>query len=90
MQTGFPLAIGPFDGLVAGFEVHRGGAPADQGEPIPGGVNDHIAELLADQAGILQVMMLADHLVPSPAFGRQDQADLELLQKALFVDIRQS
>jgi hypothetical protein len=34
--------------------------------------------------------MLADHLVPSPAFGRQDQADLELFQKALFVDIRQS
>jgi hypothetical protein len=90
MQTGLPLAIGPFDGLVADFEVHRGGAPADQGEPIPGGVNDHIAELLADQAGILQVMMLADPLVPSPAFGRRDQTDLELPQEALFVDIRQS
>jgi len=70
MQTGFPLAVGPFDGLVAGFEVHHGGAPADQGEPIPGGVNDHIAQLLADQTGILQVMMLADQLVPPLALGR--------------------
>jgi hypothetical protein len=89
MAAGSQLGLGPAQPLFAGPEMKGGGAPAQQEQPAAL-VLGHVAELGADQLGVLEIVMSDDELIPSVLLVRLDPAYLEVVEHVLLGDLGQT
>lgn len=89
MASPLELIVVPADPLIAPGQVTGGGAPADQGQPLAF-VLDDVAEVLAHEDGVAQVVLLGHQFVPAGKLLLGDEADLEPIKDLLFLGIGQS
>ena len=68
---------GPSDEAVAWCERPCGGAEAEHGERPAVAVVDGVAHLGADEGLVAEIVVAGDELVPQPALGGADGADLQ-------------
>ena len=73
MEACLPLEIGPSEPAFAIFEMKGRSGPSEQSHPLALKI-DRITQLLPDQTGIFEVVMLADQIVPALDFDWIDQA----------------
>ena len=80
MEARPTLEIGPAEPAFAILEMKRSCGPSEQCQPLAL-KSDHMTELLPDQIGVFEVVMLADQIVPSSNLGWIHQAsDFQLIQ----------
>ena len=84
-KTVAALEIRPPEPAVTIFEMKRSRGASEQSQPLAS-KGDHITELLPDQIGIFEVVMLADQFVPSLHLGSINQAsDFQFIQHRLLL-----
>src|SRR5579871_1028210 len=65
-------------------------APTQKRQPVPLRIRDHVAKLLTNQIGALEIVMLANQMVPACFLLTGDQLHLEFLQNLFLVLFRRA
>jgi hypothetical protein len=87
-QSTPPLVVIPADPLIARPNVVSRRRPTQQRQPLAPMLDD-VTQTLADQVGVLEVVMLADQLVPACLLVRLNQPHDDLIQHGGFRSVRE-